>query len=210
VFKKLALASLLVLASGTAFAGSVTGKAVVIDGDTIRIESTTVRLKGVDAPELGTAAGEAAKESLIDLVGDEAVICDLTGEKTHRRDVGFCRTESDVDLNAGIIDEGMALACPRYDDRYLVNEQASALETLKRSSYCVRKGARGAKATPAPKDDDGVFLFKSVEENDDSGESVSFRSCKAAAAAGYKNMRRGQPGYSPNLDRDDDGVACER
>ena len=194
MFKKFALASLLVLASSTVFAGSVTGKAVVIDGDTIRIERTTIRFKGVDAPEPGTVAGEAAKKVMVDLIGDEVVTCDLTGEKTHKRDVGFCRTESGFDLNEGIIEEGMALACPRYDDRYLSSEQASALETLERSSYCVKKGAKVAK----------------VVESDDSGESVSFSSCKVAAAAGYKNMRRGQPGYAPHLDRDDDGIACER
>ncbi|ACZ10764.1 Excalibur calcium-binding domain [Sebaldella termitidis] len=39
---------------------------------------------------------------------------------------------------------------------------------------------------------------------------VSFRSCKAARAAGYSNMKRGEPGYSKNLDRDNDGIACER
>ncbi len=38
---------------------------------------------------------------------------------------------------------------------------------------------------------------------------VSFDSCDDAAAAGYHDMRRGQPGYSSRLDRDGDGVACE-
>ncbi|BBE72975.1 excalibur calcium-binding domain-containing protein [Oharaeibacter diazotrophicus] len=39
--------------------------------------------------------------------------------------------------------------------------------------------------------------------------AVSFPSCKAARAAGYSRMRIGQPGYSPKLDRDGDGIACE-
>ena len=39
--------------------------------------------------------------------------------------------------------------------------------------------------------------------------TVKFRSCKAAKAAGYSDMKRGEPGYSPNLDRDNDGIACE-
>ena len=37
----------------------------------------------------------------------------------------------------------------------------------------------------------------------------SFPNCKSARAAGYSRMRRGEPGYSAKLDRDDDGVACE-
>lgn len=38
----------------------------------------------------------------------------------------------------------------------------------------------------------------------------NFSSCRAAAAAGYRNMRVGQPGYSLNLDRDRDGRACDK
>jgi hypothetical protein len=38
---------------------------------------------------------------------------------------------------------------------------------------------------------------------------VSFGSCAAARAAGYRRMRPGQPGYSRRLDRDGDGIACE-
>ena len=41
------------------------------------------------------------------------------------------------------------------------------------------------------------------------GGSPHFSSCKQARAAGYSRMRRGEPGYSANLDRDGDGIACE-
>ena len=30
-----------------------------------------------------------------------------------------------------------------------------------------------------------------------------------ARAAGYENIKRGEPGYAAKLDRDKDGVACE-
>lgn len=36
-----------------------------------------------------------------------------------------------------------------------------------------------------------------------------YRSCAAARAAGAAPLRRDDPGYSRNLDRDGDGVACE-
>lgn len=39
--------------------------------------------------------------------------------------------------------------------------------------------------------------------------TVKFKSCKAAKAAGYSDMKRGEPGYSSNLDRDGDGIVCE-
>lgn len=38
---------------------------------------------------------------------------------------------------------------------------------------------------------------------------VYFHSCKEAWAAGYGNIAIGEEGYSANLDRDHDGVACE-
>jgi colicin import membrane protein len=40
--------------------------------------------------------------------------------------------------------------------------------------------------------------------------SAKFRSCAEARAAGFTHMRRGQKGYSSNLDRDGDGIACDK
>ena len=39
--------------------------------------------------------------------------------------------------------------------------------------------------------------------------SVYYPNCAAARAAGAAPLHRGDPGYAPHLDRDDDGVACE-
>ncbi|WP_091750221.1 excalibur calcium-binding domain-containing protein [Brevundimonas sp. 374] len=38
----------------------------------------------------------------------------------------------------------------------------------------------------------------------------AFANCSAARAAGATPVRRGDPGYGPHLDRDGDGVGCER
>jgi Excalibur calcium-binding domain len=43
-----------------------------------------------------------------------------------------------------------------------------------------------------------------------SGSGKRFSSCVAARKAGFTHMRRGQAGYSKNLDRDGDGVACDK
>lgn len=37
----------------------------------------------------------------------------------------------------------------------------------------------------------------------------AFRNCAEARAAGAAPVRRGDPGYGPHLDRDNDGVGCE-
>lgn len=39
--------------------------------------------------------------------------------------------------------------------------------------------------------------------------SAAFANCAAARAAGAAPVRRGDPGYGPHLDRDNDGIGCE-
>ena len=39
---------------------------------------------------------------------------------------------------------------------------------------------------------------------------VYYRSCKEAKAAGAAPLYQGEPGYRPGLDRDHDGIACEK
>lgn len=41
------------------------------------------------------------------------------------------------------------------------------------------------------------------------GDGVFYPNCAAGRAAGVAPIRRGEPGYSPKLDRDGDGIACE-
>lgn len=39
--------------------------------------------------------------------------------------------------------------------------------------------------------------------------SGAYRNCTEARAAGAAPVRRGDPGYGPHLDRDNDGIGCE-
>jgi hypothetical protein len=71
---------------------------------------------------------------MIDIVGDSELTCVLTGEHTWKREVGFCFTN-----DGAIIEQGAALACPRFDRRYIQFEQADALAAQPRASYYVRR-----------------------------------------------------------------------
>ncbi|MBL1074384.1 excalibur calcium-binding domain-containing protein [Nocardia sp. 2] len=42
-----------------------------------------------------------------------------------------------------------------------------------------------------------------------SAEEVYYKNCAAARDAGAAPILRGEPGYRPALDRDNDGIACE-
>jgi endonuclease YncB( thermonuclease family) len=114
---------------------TISGPARVRDGDTVIVSGTVVRLKGVDAAELGTARGENAKRVMIALVTG-TLTCRVTGEKTWGREVGYCVTTDGIDINQAIIASGAALACPRYDDRYMRYERADALVAQARAPYC--------------------------------------------------------------------------
>ena len=43
-----------------------------------------------------------------------------------------------------------------------------------------------------------------------SGGTVSYKNCDAVRAAGAAPLHAGHPGYSSKLDRDGDGIACEK
>ena len=50
---------------------------------------------------------------------------------------------------------------------------------------------------------------KKVKKTSGSSSTIYFKSCKEARAAGYSDIKKGEPGYSSKLDRDGDGIACE-
>jgi hypothetical protein len=49
----------------------------------------------------------------------------------------------------------------------------------------------------------------SVNNTELTAASGPFRNCDEARAAGATAIRRGEPGYAPHLDGDNDGVGCE-
>ena len=110
----------------------------MIDGDTVVVAGVTVRLKGVDAAEMTTELGRHARAVMVEIVGSGELSCTLTGEKTHRREVGYCTTAAGVDINRAIIEHGAALACPRYDARYMKFETEAALAAQPRAPYCLK------------------------------------------------------------------------
>jgi micrococcal nuclease len=116
---------------------SVEGVARVIDGDTVAVGTIHVRLKGVDAAEMDTETGRAARVAMLKIVGSAQLICDLTGERSYKREVGFCYThDTGTDIGQAIIEQGFALACPRYSKKYVPYEQAAARARQPRARYC--------------------------------------------------------------------------
>jgi endonuclease YncB( thermonuclease family) len=110
------------------------GVPYVVDGDTIHIRETTIRLEGIDAPETDQlcldarahrfSCGIEARDHLIEHIADRQVECEAHGLDAYGRSLGICRIGSE-NLNAWMVREGWALAFVRYSDEY-VEEQTSA------------------------------------------------------------------------------------
>lgn len=114
----------------------VTAGVQVRDADTIVVDGTPVRLNGVDAPELGTKAGQDAKRWMVNYLRGKEVRCDLNGERSYDRYIGICYADG-VDIGAAVIAAGYALDCARYSGgRYREFETPAAKARLSRAKYC--------------------------------------------------------------------------
>ncbi|MEQ1576695.1 MAG: thermonuclease family protein [Hyphomicrobium sp.] len=115
---------------------AITGRAIVIDGDTLDIGGQRVRLEGIDAPETSQTCGRAwvgwwscgktASKALGSLIGDRRVDCQSQGRDKYGRILGICTVGGD-ELNAAMVRTGMAWAFVKYSTAYIALEaQAKA------------------------------------------------------------------------------------
>jgi endonuclease YncB( thermonuclease family) len=100
------------------------GAARVIDGDTLEVSGTRIRLHGIDAPERNAACRQrdedcfvAANARMQALVAGQVLRCRDLGERTHGRVVAQCLVAGQ-DIAAALLREGMVMACPRYALRH--------------------------------------------------------------------------------------------
>jgi endonuclease YncB( thermonuclease family) len=115
---------------GATQAAPVAGQAKVIDGDSLEIGMTQIRLYGIDAFEgkqsCGAGGGEwdcgeAAADKLRSLVGSRPVTCDGRDVDDYGRTVAVCHS-GETDLGAELVRAGLALAYRRFSDDYVDEE----------------------------------------------------------------------------------------
>ncbi|WP_249275979.1 thermonuclease family protein [Rhodobacter sp. JA431] len=92
----------------------LSGKCWIVDGDTIIINKTRIRLAGIDAPEMDHPYGKKAKWMLHALCKDQVVRAELTGDASHERVVATCYLEDGRDLSAEMVKAGYALDWPKF------------------------------------------------------------------------------------------------
>jgi endonuclease YncB( thermonuclease family) len=100
----------------------IVGHARIIDGDSLLIAGTEVRLWGIDAPELfqrcqregrEVQCGREASRALIALVAGQQVVCERRDMDRFGRTVAQCRAET-IDLGRAMVAAGHAVAFGAY------------------------------------------------------------------------------------------------
>ena len=125
--------------SGTAH--SISGKAEIVDGDTIKISKKKIRLYGIDAPEKEQICkkiylsflifnfqkdykcGEKSTLALLKKLKDKEVKCIIEKNKDrYNRNIGTCYIKNQ-DINSWLVKNGYAIAYTRYSKKYELDEQ---------------------------------------------------------------------------------------
>lgn len=92
----------------------ITGRCFFIDGDTITIGSMTIRLAGIDAPEMDHPYGKKARWELMQLCRGQTIRAVCDGSLSHERGVATCYLPDGRDLSAEMVRLGMALDWPKF------------------------------------------------------------------------------------------------
>jgi len=92
----------------------IIGKAHVIDGDTIRIGKTKIRIAGIDAPEIDMPWGQKSKWAMVSICKGQVITAKLDGTRSYDRLVGTCFLPDGRDIGAEIVKQGLALDLPAF------------------------------------------------------------------------------------------------
>jgi len=116
-------------------ASDLTGQASVIDGDTIEIHRTRIRIHGIDAPESSQLCrgadsnlyrcGQRAAIALADFIARRPVECVDIDQRTFNRVVAICTVEG-VDIADWLVRNGLAVDWPKYSRGGYAEAQAEA------------------------------------------------------------------------------------
>ena len=111
----------------------LSGPARVVDGDSLTIRETRIRLHGIDAPESvqrcradgrSWRCGREATRALSGRIAGRRVVCEERDRDRYGRLVALCWVGGG-ELNAWMVAEGWAFAYRAYSVRYLTEEWAA-------------------------------------------------------------------------------------
>jgi endonuclease YncB( thermonuclease family) len=135
MLKRFLLSLLLAALPVCAQAADVVGVPRIRDGDQIAINSTRIRLAGIDAPALDqlclNATGErwscgvAAHDALVKHVGDKSWTCHVTRTDRFGRSVAKCEVEGE-DIQKWLVANGWALSFVQFSRAYDADQKVAS------------------------------------------------------------------------------------
>ena len=205
MFKFFLLTVLVLGLSFSTSAGTITGEARIIDGDTLQIEKKRIRLHGIDTPEMHQfctfnnqewPCGERAKETLMALIGSHQVHCDKRDMDRYGRIVAVCFANG-INLNSSLVAGGWALAYRRYSRDY-VDEEKEARKN--------RRGIwRGSFISPWEWRHQRRFFKRKITPKARSPKhTFCCKICRKGKACGNSCISRAKTCHKPR------GCACDR
>ena len=124
------LLAILFFLFNSAAVADITGTAYVIDGDTIDISDVRIRLNGIDTPEIEQTCrtngliwhcGVEATKVMRHLTKGKTVTCIGNTKDQYGRLIANCFVDQ-LNLNATMVETGMALAYRHYSLEYVEQE----------------------------------------------------------------------------------------
>ena len=125
----------------------ISGNAIIIDGDTIRINNKKIRLHGIDAPEIkqlcqkvflsiffisfekNYKCGELSKKKLENYIKNNTIRCKIEGIDRYKRILGTC-FKNTININSRMVRNGYAVAYKKYSKKYLTAEKEARKDEL--------------------------------------------------------------------------------
>ena len=110
---------------------NIYGKAKIIDGDTIHIGNSKIRLHAIDAPETKQRCKKNGKKwncglestrFLKNLIGNDEIKCVTNGRDKYNRYIAVC-FKNNLDLNSEMVINGWAIAYRYYSLDYVKEER---------------------------------------------------------------------------------------
>jgi endonuclease YncB( thermonuclease family) len=147
-------------------AQDITGVPRVIDGDTIDIRGTRIRLFGLDAPEKSQTCkegnkawpcGKVATEALTAMISENETQCWKTDADRYGRMVAVCMS-GDKYLNATMVSDGHAVAYVRYSKAFVPLEAVARKKHrgLWKGEFDLPWDWRRAKRSAAPRQNNEI------------------------------------------------------
>jgi len=120
------------------YAIELSGLSKIVDGDTVYIKSSKIRLEGIDAPEIKQKCkkngkeyfcGKISQKKLIQKIGKNKIKCFSTGKDKYRRYLATCFIGK-INLNKWMVRNGYAVSYRRYSTKYNNDEIYAKINKL--------------------------------------------------------------------------------